>query len=169
MVLFNTPRLTVRQFTEKDKEDFFQLSGSEEVMRYIRPPSKKSESDLFLEDTIADYRKQVNRGRWAVVEKATKRLVGSFAIIPIPSQPEKTQLGYSFLPSEWGKGYATEVAKAGLAWFFAHDEALLIYGVTETPNVASQNVLLKAGFKKDSSFLENDKELLLFIALREDA
>jgi ribosomal-protein-alanine N-acetyltransferase len=164
--LFKTTRLIVRQFWEEDKDDFFQLTGSEEVMRYIRPPSKKEDSDRFLTEIIADYLNHRSRGRWAVVEKETKKLIGTFAIIPIPSQPAKTQLGYSFIPPEWGKGYATELAKAGLAWFFSHDPSPVIYGVTEVANVPSQQVLLKAGFKTNGSFLEEGKDLLLFAATR---
>jgi RimJ/RimL family protein N-acetyltransferase len=166
MVIFSTPRLLVRRFTQLDKDAYFQISGSEEVMRYIRPASTKEENDQFIVNVIEDYKKFPVRGRWAVVERVTDRLVGSFAIIPIPSQPEKTQLGYALIPSVWGKGLASELAKAGLDWFFENDNETVIYGVTEIPNIPSQQVLLKAGFKPDGSFTDGGKELLLFKAER---
>ena len=166
MVIFTTPRLLVRRFTQLDKDPYFKVSGSEEVMRYIRQPSTKEENDLFIVNVIEDYRKLPNRGRWAVVEKVTNRLIGSFAIIPIPSQPEKTQLGYAFIPEVWGKGLASELAKAGLGWIFTNDELPEIYGVTEIPNIPSQKVLLKAGFHSHGSFMDGEKELLIFKANR---
>lgn len=166
MIIFSTPRLLVRRFTQLDKDAYFQISGSDEVMKYIRPVSTKEENDLFIVNVIEDYKKIPRRGRWAIIEKVTNRLIGSFAIIPIPSQPEKTQLGYALIPSQWGKGFASEIAKAGLDWFFANDPEHVIYGVTEIPNIPSQRVLLKTGFIADGSFLDGGKELLLFKAER---
>ena len=37
-----------------------------------------------------------------------------------------------------------------------------LYAITEQPNVASQKVLLKCGFKQDGFFMENKKKLLMF-------
>jgi [ribosomal protein S5]-alanine N-acetyltransferase len=160
--VFETSRLVVRRYTEDDKENFFRLSGNEEVMRYIRPVSTKEQSDIYLSEYIAAYREFPGRGRWAVNEKGSGLFAGSFAIIPIPSMPGKLQLGYSLLPEMWGKGYATELTKNGLGYFFQTSELKIIYGVTEIPNIASQKVLLKAGFKEAGSFTEEGKELLLF-------
>jgi len=84
------------------------------------------------------------------------------AIIPLPSKPGELQLGYSLLPQYWGKGYATELAMAGLDFFKRNFLVPVIYAVTEVPNVASQKVLLKAGFEMVGPFEENKKELLLF-------
>ena len=52
--IFETERLIVRQFTEKDKDNFFLLSGNETVMQYIRPVSTKEESDKFLLENKKD-------------------------------------------------------------------------------------------------------------------
>ena len=142
------------------------MGGNEEVMRYIRPVSTKEESDKFLLDNIELYNKNPNRGRWAAIEKTTGQFVGSFAIIPIPDDVEKIQLGYSFLPEHWGKGFATEVTKRGLDYFLATDTLPEIYGITEIPNTASQKVLLKAGFQPFGTKMEGEKELLVFIVKR---
>ena len=162
--IFETERLVVRRYTEKDKDNFFLLNGDEEVMRYIRLVSSKEESDKFLLDNISFYLANPHRGRWAVEEKATGAFAGSFAIIPIPSEPAKIQLGYSLLSENWGRGFATELTVAGLQYFFETDSLPEIYGVTEILNVASQKVLLKAGFQPAASFMEEGKELLLFVA-----
>ena len=167
-IIFNTERLVVRQFTVADQEHFFRLNGDEQVMRYIRATSTREQSDKFLAENIDAYRANQQRGRWAVEEKGTGRLVGSFAIIPITGQPEKTQLGYSLTPENWGKGYASELTISGLAHFFSTENIPEIYGITEIPNVASQKVLLKAGFRQAGTFTEGDKELLLFVARRNE-
>jgi [ribosomal protein S5]-alanine N-acetyltransferase len=167
-IAFETERLIVRRLTKDDKDNFFLLNGSEEVMRYIRAPKNREESDAHLEMILADEAANPRKGagRWLVEEKVTGAFVGSFAIIPIPSEPEKTQLGYSFIPEHWGKGYATELAKAGLQFFLDNSTIPEIYGVTETENVASSKVLQKAGFVYHSTKVEEGKELTVFIVRR---
>ncbi len=56
------------------------------------------------------------------------------------------QIGYSLLPPFWGKGYATELTKAGLKYVFTKTNLDVIYGYTEVANHTSQKVLLKCGF-----------------------
>jgi [ribosomal protein S5]-alanine N-acetyltransferase len=165
-IIFETSRLRVRRYTKEDTDNFFRLSGDAQVMQYIRPVSGREESDKFLLENIRYYQDNPTRGRWAVIEKSSKDFVGSFAIIPIPSMPEKIQLGYSLIPSRWGLGYATELSLAGLDYFFENESLDKIYGVTDIPNLASQRVLLKAGFEKAGSFMEEGKKLLLFINRR---
>lgn len=166
-IVFETERLRVRHFTSADHDNYFALQGNSLVMQYIRPPRTRKESDLFLIEKILTHRDADYKGYWAVDEKQTGIFVGCFVIIPLPEEPDKTQMGYSFLPEYWGRGYATEVTMEGVQYF--HDRTPLqeIYGVTETENIASQKVLLKAGFKLFTTRMEQEKELNVFI-LRKD-
>lgn len=167
MTIFETERLVVRQYTTNDKDHFFSLNGDPEVMKYIRAVKSRIESDAFLFQVIADYIKP-HMGRWAVWEKSYPNFVGSFAIIPVPLMPHKIQLGYSLTPTNWGKGYATELTRAGLKYFLVQHTLPEIYGITEVPNIASQQVLLKSGFKPAGTMVEDDKELLVFKVDRSD-
>ena len=72
-------------------------------------------------------------------------------------------MGYSFTPENWGKGFATEVTRAGLDYFRNNTPLTEIYAVTESPNIASQKVLLKAGFSIYGNKMEGEKELVVFI------
>ena len=164
--IFITKRLRVRHFTSMDADNYFALQGNAEVMQYIRPPRTREESDSFLQEKILATSPRDFKGYWGVEDAATGLFVGCFVIIPIPDDIEKTQLGYSFLPEHWGKGYATEVSKEGVNYFYNRTPLSEIYGVTETPNIASQKVLLKAGFQPYGTKLEGEKELLVFIVRR---
>lgn len=165
-IIFETERLIVRRYTQADKDNFYSLSGNEDVMRYIRPVQTKDESDKFLSENISIYEKHPMMGRWAVDEISSGKFIGSFAVIYIPDS-DKIQLGYSLKKEEWGKGYATELTIAGLHYVFNKMKLPLIYGVTEKDNTASQKVLLKIGFQFETTFKESDKELLRFIIYRE--
>lgn len=167
---FITERLIVRRPRPDDQDNFFLLNGDENVMRYIRAVITKEESDAKLEQFLAEDQSGPSAkglGRWLIDEKETGNFVGSFAIIPIPGEPEKIQLGYSFIPAAWGRGYATEVAKAGLQYFLENTDIPQIYGVSETANTASMKVLEKAGFVFHGTKMEDGKELTVFIVRRQ--
>ena len=167
-IIFNTDRLVVRSFTVNDYDNHFLLTGNADVMRYIRPVKNKEESDLYFNETVLDAPAHAFQGRWAVEEKDTKRFIGSFAIIPIPDDEEKTQLGYSFLPEYWGKGFASELVAEGLIYFKERTPLKIIYGIAETENIASQKVLQKNGFVPVGKKMEGEIELLVFVVKREE-
>lgn len=169
MIIFETERLRVRHFTEGDYDNYFALQGDPVVMQYIRLPRTRVESDSFLAESILKAKPDDFKGYWAVEEKTGSAFIGCFVIIPIPDDPSKTQLGYSFLPQHWGKGFATEVTLGGVEYFRTRTPLNEIYGVTETPNIASQKVLQKAGFQFHEIKMEGEKELKVFILRKEAA
>jgi RimJ/RimL family protein N-acetyltransferase len=164
-MVFETERLVVRHYEIDDADNFFLLNSDPEVMRYIRPVKSREETDQFFNEVIEYSKNNPAYGRMAVIEKQSGIFVGSFAIIPLDKTPNM-QLGYSLLPVYWGKGFATELTREGLKYIFTKPDLNEIFAVTESMNIASQHVLLKAGFKLVGSFIENEKELLRFIVKR---
>jgi ribosomal-protein-alanine N-acetyltransferase len=162
VIILETPRLIVRRYTMEDADDFFALNSDKEVMRYIRPPKTRDDCDSFLQQNIGFYDTYPDLGRWAAFEKATKTFIGSLALIPIKEGDDRIQIGYALKPSSWGKGFATELVKAGIPFFFNSQQHHFLYAITEQPNILSQKVLLKCGFKQDGFFMENKKKLLMF-------
>ena len=167
MIIFETERLRVRQYTENDKENFFLLNGDEEVVRFIRPAKTKEECDNFLAEVIVSANENSFYGRWAVEEKNTGEFVGSFALIPVEGK-DQMQLGYALLPQFWGKGFATELTTAGLDYIFTKTKIDPIYAHAEKANTNSQKILLRCGFKPNGSSIENDKEVVGFILSRDE-
>jgi ribosomal-protein-alanine N-acetyltransferase len=165
-LIFETERLVVRRYREDEFENYFLLNGDEEVVRYIRKVQTRREALDYFGKILEDYEKQPGLGRWAVHQKDTGEFIGSFAIIPIPWDEEKIQLGFAFPKKNWGKGYATELSLKGLEYFWRTTALLEIYAVAESPNMASQKVLLKAGFNPFGTRMEGEKELQLFIIKR---
>ena len=168
MLIFETPRLIVRQYTLEDANKIFLLNGDEEVMRHIRKTMNKEDSDKFLQQNIEFYINNPKLGRWAVDEKESKNFVGSFALIPLPFEDEKhkMQLGYSLLPTEWGKGYATELTAIGRDYFFNNHPFHELHGITTIANIPSQKVLLKCGFAENGTKEEKEELLQRFIYYR---
>ena len=66
----------------------------------------------------------------------------------------EAELGYLFLPSAWGRGYATEACAAVLAW---SDDALAgepLVLCTQTANVSSMRLAERLGFAEVARFEE---------------
>ena len=166
MIIFETERLLVRQFTTDDQENFYRINSHPKVMEYIRPVKNQEETDHFLKLNIEQYNTEPKYGRWAAIEKSTGIAVGSFAIIPIEGTA-KMQVGYALMPEYWGKGYATELARSGVHYFFGNTVIDVVYAVAEQPNTASENVLFKVGFTISGYRMEEGKKLIEYSLGRE--
>jgi ribosomal-protein-alanine N-acetyltransferase len=62
---------------------------------------------------------------------------------------QMTTIGYSLIPSERGKGYATEAAQIIVDFLFLSKDVPSIQATAHVDNVASYRVLEKVGFKKE--------------------
>lgn len=161
MAIFTTPHFTVRQFTNADKEAFYLINSNAEVMRYIRPVKDKAACDAFLNEQLQDYIAEPKMGRWYVAEKNTNRLVGTFSILHMQGNIDY-HIGYALLPNEWGKGYATELLQAGVAYFFENLTKQQLFAITQPENIASEKVLAKAGFTLKGTTKTENETLNLF-------
>jgi [ribosomal protein S5]-alanine N-acetyltransferase len=161
-MIFETERLVVRTLEPTDGDRYFSLHGDPVIMKYIRAASTREQCDALLLDHIAQNQVLHPFGRWLVYEKNSGAFVGSFVVIPIVNT-DLMQLGYSLLKDNWGKGYATELTKAGLHYLFTKTPLTTIYAIAEEENIASRKALLKAGFQEESWLADGDKRLQRFV------
>jgi len=165
MILFETERLSVRRFTVIDAEYFFLINGDPQVMHYIRPVKNRQESDAFLQGNINFYQDHSVLGRFAVFEKGSASFLGTFSFLYLSGEAD-FHLGYALLPEAWGKGFATELVRCGITYFFAQTNKKQVFAITDPANLPSQRVLLKSGFSKKGQMLEKGKILELFSVSR---
>ncbi len=164
MVLFETERLAVRHFTAGDAEDFFRFNSHPEVMRYIRPVKNRESAAAFLAKNLNLYLPGSCLGRFFVAEKTTGQFIGSFSLLYM-SLADDIHIGYGLMPEYWGQGYALELLKAGVLYFFSNSLRNSLYAITEPANTASRKVLEKAGFLF-SRQIKDGKMLDLFLLER---
>lgn len=88
-------------------------------------------------------------GGWvfAVIGQQESEMVG-IADISLADDRRSGELGYAFAPSSWGKGYATETARALLRLGFGLLRLDLIEAYAMVDNPASCRVLAKAGLQR---------------------
>ncbi|SMP24498.1 GNAT family N-acetyltransferase [Chryseobacterium profundimaris] len=156
-----TERLILREFEETDAERMFLMDSRPEVMKYIGIPPLTDIRET--ENIITMIRRQYadhGVGRLAVIEKESGLLIGwsglKFLTQEVNGYQNVYDLGYRFMPEYWGKGYATESAKASLDFGFNGLKIDIIYAHAHCENQASHRVLKKQGFLKTGEFTEPD-------------
>lgn len=156
MILIETQRLQMREFTPDDLDAVYDFTTDVEVSKYTGDAGRvKSRDDAaaIIEDVwMADYA-QYGYGRYALIHKADKKVIG-FCGVKFEPKLNGTDLGYRLLPDYWGKGLAFE---AGIAMMgYARKELGLtrILADAVDENVASHKILVRLGFDKVKSITD---------------
>lgn len=148
-IILETPRLALRQFTEDDVDNLFDLNSDPEVMRYLtggRPTPREEIRDQIMPFHLAIYDRLDRLGTWAAQSTATGEFLGWFHLRPGPGTDiTNTELGYRLRRSAWRKGYATEGSRALIRTGFTDLGVERIFGHTMTVNTASRRVMEKCG------------------------
>ncbi len=76
--------------------------------------------------------------------KAAGTFIGHAGLEYIPGAPE-VEIAYTLMKAYWGRGYATEAARASLSYGFEALNLPEIYALAFPANEASQNVMRKLG------------------------
>ena len=142
-IIAETSRLLFRRFVPDDAASFYQLNLDPAVIRHTGDPPFESvdAARTFIEQYKA-YQKW-GFGRWAVIEKDTNAFIGFCGLSR--NEQDDVDVGYRFFQSKWGKGYATESAKASLELGFHTFDLPYIVGRSAIANPPSIRVLEKIG------------------------
>jgi RimJ/RimL family protein N-acetyltransferase len=148
-IILETPRLALRQFTEDDVDDLFNLNSDPEVMRYLtggKPTPREEIRDQFIPFHLAVYERLDRLGTWAAESTASGEFLGWFHFRPGPgSDITNIDLGYRLRRSAWNKGYATEGSRALISLGFTDLGVRRVFAHAMTVNAASRRVMEKCG------------------------
>jgi ribosomal-protein-alanine N-acetyltransferase len=147
-----TERLILRDLLPTDDEGMFELDSNAEVHKYLgNNPNKTIEQSR---EQIENIRRQYidnGIGRWAAIEKESGNFIGWSGLKFIAEHENGLtnihDVGYRLIPKYWGKGYATESAKAALEYAFTKMQLEEVIGTCQQENKASRHALEKCGLK----------------------
>jgi RimJ/RimL family protein N-acetyltransferase len=163
-----TENLYLRRFTLDDAEEYWPLVSMPEVIRYTGDRAQASIDDvrtILASKPLRDYATH-GYGRMACIEKSSGRLVG-FSGLKFLEELNEVDIGYRFLPDCWGKGYATESARALMQNGAIEHGIDRVIGLVQPANVASARVLGKLGLVFERALtLHGDDELVHLYATR---
>lgn len=84
---------------------------------------------------------------WPVFLLEGEAFAGCCGLRPFPSEDRAYELGVHLLPSYWGRGLATEAARAAIDYAFSSLEAQALFAGHHPENHGSKKVLKKIGFQ----------------------
>jgi len=159
--LFKTERLGIRNWRENDLAEFAKMGQDEAVMKYF--PSLLTEHQTL--NLIERMQIQLDENGYAYLPVETLDTQEFIGMIGMSDQSYEIKLddsevmlskfvdiGWRLKRAAWGKGYATEGARAWMQYGFEKMNLETIYSVAPVINIPSQNVMRKLGLKKIGTF-----------------
>ncbi len=162
-----TNRLILRPFSERDIDSAYEMNLDSEVSRYTGDGGIVSRAETgrrIIEDVMGDYKKY-GYGRLAVEVKNGPSFIG-FCGLKYLDDFDLVDIGFRFMQAYWGKGYATESARACMEYGFKNLELTKIVGFVLPENNRSINVLRKLGMTFEKSFVEDEELVHQYSILR---
>ncbi|WP_375494088.1 GNAT family N-acetyltransferase [uncultured Jatrophihabitans sp.] len=149
--VLRTERLILRGWRAADLEPFAELNADPVVMRHFPAPLDRAASDALVERIRAGFAEN-GFGLWAVEVIDGPAFIGFVGL----ARPRfdahfmpAVEIGWRLAANSWGRGYATEAARAAARYGFVTSQLPEIVSFTAVPNVASQRVMQRLGMTHD--------------------
>jgi [ribosomal protein S5]-alanine N-acetyltransferase len=154
--VLETDRLLLRQTTQNDAKELFQLRSDERVMKYIDRPRPKSIDDIIQLIQKMHNMVEANQGiEWGMILKESNTYIGTVSYHRLIKEHFRAEIGYLLHPDHQRKALMNEAIKAILHYGFntmgLHSVEANIYPL----NVESQKVLERNNFIREAYFREN--------------
>jgi ribosomal-protein-alanine N-acetyltransferase len=144
-----TARLRLRPFVDGDLDDYHRVVyGDPEVMRFMpggRPRSREGARSV-LEENLA-HGLEHGYTLWAAELLEDGTFAGHCGLLTLGTD-EDVEVAYALGRSFWGRGLATEGARAAVRFGFEHAVLDAVHGLAVRENAASRRVLEHAGLRE---------------------
>lgn len=165
MILLETERLLLREYSKADAPFIFELMNSEGWLTFIGDRSIHSlkDAESYIEKFYLPSYEQNGYGAYIVILKELKKPIGSCGLYK-REDLEHPDVGFAFLGSYLGKGFGFEATTALLKFAKEIWNRTTILGIVQANNISSIKLLEKLGLNQKGtySFKDASEELLLF-------
>jgi RimJ/RimL family protein N-acetyltransferase len=161
-----TERLVLRAYDMDDLDQLHAvLYSDDDAMRLLGGPRDLAGTRAALERSMNQH-DHAGYSFWPVLERESGLLVGEAGLFPLAPDGPDIALGYAFGAAHWGKGYATEAARAVLVEAFGALGMDRVVAITREANLGSRRVLEKLGFRMEGVRHVWGAEQLFFVLER---
>jgi RimJ/RimL family protein N-acetyltransferase len=151
--VLDTERLVLRGWRDADREPFAALNSDPAVMEHFPGTLDPAESDALV-DRILERWAADGLGLWAIERREDGAFLG-FAGLAAPTFEAPftpaMEIGWRLARSAWGRGYATEAARAVLDYAFDVLGFEEIVSFTVPANARSRRVMERLGMTHDQA------------------
>ena len=169
-LFIETERLLIRPFKMEDIEPSYIMNLDAEVSRYTGDGGIVSKEEIerrIVENVFGDYEKH-GFGRLAVELKGENKFIG-FTGLKYLEDMDEVDLGYRFMKEYWGKGIATESAKACVNLGFNKLGLKRLIAMVLPENIGSIRVLEKLNFEFEKEIIEDNQLAKIYSLIKEKA
>jgi [ribosomal protein S5]-alanine N-acetyltransferase len=149
VVILTTPRLILRTATEHDIPVMWErILGDGHVMRYVfqgeAMTMERAEQVMRKHFTFGDSL----TGIAVLAEKPAADVIGFAGLFPCAALgADDLEIGFVLAPHAWGRGIATEIGEAQLAFGFERLNCQRLLGLVDPRNEPSIHALQKLGLR----------------------
>lgn len=152
--MIRTERLLLRSWRPTDRDRFAEMNADAEVMEHFPSTLDRAASD-GLADRAQQHLDEHGWGLWAVEAIGDESFVG-FTGLAVPRFEAPftpcVEVGWRLGVEHWGKGYATEAARAALSVAFGKLDLDEVVSFTAVGNTRSRQVMERLGMVEDTEF-----------------
>jgi RimJ/RimL family protein N-acetyltransferase len=166
--MLTTDRLDIRPFQESDLDGLYRMYGDAETMRY----SGGSGGAHTREETAASLARMIEHQErhgfslYALIDRERGEFVGECGMVYVEHTGPEVELVYYIVRNDWGKGYATEAARACLTYGLGDLGLDRIIAIAWPDNPASLRVMEKAGMSYEGPRTYYGREMIRYAAER---
>jgi RimJ/RimL family protein N-acetyltransferase len=153
-----TERLILREFKQDDWPDILAYQSDPLYLRYYDWTDRTPEAVQEFVQMFLGHQQEKPRIKFqlAVCLKSSQQLIGNCGIRLKSADAHEGDIGYELSPNHWGNGYATEAARAIVAFGFVHLRLHRISSWCVADNLGSAHVLEKLGMRQEGRLRENE-------------
>ncbi|AMC33324.1 GNAT family N-acetyltransferase [Janthinobacterium sp. B9-8] len=154
-ILLKAPRLALRDFQSTDLDEVHAYAEDERVVIHQEwGPNSLEQTRSFVESCVAEPRHPVRRSFNLAVVLADGSLIGG-CLASVDTEGYAAEIGYSFHPKYWGKGYASEAVHCLLQFLWLDLGLHRVSASCRPENSASIALLQRAGFRLEGQLREH--------------
>jgi len=151
-VRLETRRLVIRSFEPGDEAAWLAMVHEPDFGRFLPPgPPATAETFRRMVERRSALERDAGYAVWAVDAKETGAFVGQCGLYPAEWTGPEIELAYHFRAAAQNNGYATEAARAALAYGFSRVGLERVIALVMPANLASRRVAEKAGMQLDGT------------------
>jgi RimJ/RimL family protein N-acetyltransferase len=143
--------MVLRQWSAADREAFADMNADPDVMAHYPRTLTRDESDRVL-DRLTAHVDRHGFGMWAAERRSDGRLLGFVGLQHVPFEAHFTpavEIGWRLRKDAWGNGYATEAARACVAYAFGELGLDELLAMARPGNLPSLRVMDRLGMRRD--------------------
>ncbi|CAN5352583.1 GNAT family N-acetyltransferase [soil metagenome] len=144
--MIETDRLILRRDTPADHAALQAMWADPRVMADLGPVKSAADSDAALAKHASYHPKGL--GFWVVEHRADGAVMGFCGLKPgAPDTPiaGALEIGWMLAVPYWKQGFASEAAKASMAWAWQNRDDAAIVAITSRQNAKSRGLMLRLG------------------------